>query len=81
MESPTLPASSRPAAGPQDLTTGELGRYGLGVVVRQLRLVDAAALQPLSRVYCLGCGRAVEHESRVQGWWFCLNACNTETSH
>ncbi len=82
MESLLRPlASSAPANGPRDLTSVELERYGLGVVVRHLRTVGIPKTEPLNRVYCLFCGIAIEHESRAQGWWLCRNECHTRGSH
>ena len=67
--------------GPQDLTGGELGRYGLGVVVRVLGLPGAPVSELLRRLYCLLCGRAVEHEVRLAQWWICGRDCNAPASH
>jgi len=78
LESATLvPASTEFSAGPQDLTDAELGRFGLGVVIRKLPRTGALLARVLQRVYCLFCGRAVAHELRPAGWWFCGNACNS----
>lgn len=63
---------------PQDLSAFELARYGLGVVVRDLRTRAAPEAQ-LQRVYCLHCGMAVDSESRASEgalWWVCLRDCN-----
>jgi len=77
MESGTLFVKSSPnSGGPQDLTEAELGVFGLGVVVRMLRVAGAAAGAPLRRVYCLLCGIAIDHAPRAAGWWFCRNECN-----
>jgi hypothetical protein len=81
MESGTQSVRSVPtAAGPQDLSEVELGVFGLGVVVRMLRVAGAAAAAPLRRVYCLFCGIAVDHEPAAAGWWFCRNECNARGS-
>ncbi len=80
MESGTHSVRSIPtSAGPQDLSEVGLGVFGLGVVVRLLRVAgvpDAA----LRRVYCLFCGIAVDHEPAAAGWWFCRNECNARGS-
>ncbi len=76
-----VPVSTEFRTGPEDLTSVELGRFGLGVVVRHLRGTGTAVAQPLNRVYCLFCGIAIEHELRTNGWWFCKNACNALESH
>ena len=81
MESGTLSTRSIPtSAGPQDLTEVELGLFGLGVIVRVLRVAGAPLVAPLRRVYCLLCGIAIDHEPRAAGWWFCRNECNARGS-
>lgn len=81
MESLAARASTPAPTGPQDLSRGELERFGLGVVVRHLRVQDAPLMPQLSRVYCLFCGIAIDHEQRAHGWWFCRNECNVRSSH
>ena len=58
----------------------ELGVFGLGVVVRMLRVAGVAAAAPLRRVYCQLCGVAIAHEPGADGWWFCRNECNARGS-
>jgi len=58
------------------LTSVELGRFGLGVVVRHLRTPGVPVTPTLNRVYCLFCGIAIDHELRAFEWWHCQNACN-----
>ena len=83
MESATLlPSASEFSAGPQDLTTVELGRFGLGVVTRRLRVAGARMTSLLNRVYCLFCGVAIDHEAGGGAeWWFCRNECNVRDGH
>ena len=82
MESATLlPATSEFSAGPQNLTTVELGRFGLGVVTRHLRVAGVRMASPLNRVYCLFCGIAIDHEGGGAEWWFCRNDCNVQDGH
>ena len=77
MENATLlPVSSEFSAGPQSLTTVELGRFGLGVVTRHLRVEGVRMASPLNRVYCLFCGIAIDHELGGAEWWFCRNECH-----
>ncbi len=78
MDSVPVPESVPVVAGPQDLTSVELGRYGLGVVVRSLRFPGVPLASLLHRVYCLFCGIAIDHQPAGHGWWFCRNACNAE---
>jgi hypothetical protein len=81
MESGTLSVNATPiSAGPRNLSQVELGVFGLGVVVRMLRVAGAAAAAPLLRVYCQLCGIAIDHEPRAAGWWFCRNECNAPGS-
>jgi hypothetical protein len=70
------PASTEFSAGPQNLTTVELERFGLGVVTRHLRVAGVRMASPLNRVYCLFCGIAIDHEVGGAEWWFCRNDCN-----
>ena len=77
MENATsLSSSGGPSSGPQELTTLELGRFGLGVVVRHLPSPGVASAPTLNRVYCLSCGIAIDHEVRGSEWWLCGNSCN-----
>jgi hypothetical protein len=68
--------ATRVATGPLDFHLAELESYGLGIVVRDLRLRGAPIPEPLRRLYCLSCGRAVAHEPPVPGWWICAQSCN-----
>jgi len=71
--------AARAATGPLDLHLGELEWFGLGIIVRDLRMRGAAMQEPLRRLYCLSCGRAVAHEPPNPGWWICGRGCNERT--
>jgi hypothetical protein len=71
-----VPIAMPTSAGPLDLTEVGLRPFGLGVIVRVLR-TRGMPPAPLSRVYCLLCGIAIDHEPRGAGWWCCRNECNT----
>ncbi|MEX0880529.1 MAG: hypothetical protein WEF99_14195 [Thermoanaerobaculia bacterium] len=61
--------------GPVDLSEAELGRCGLGVILRR-----APSGQSVTRIYCLRCGSQVSPERRdtdPRGWWACARGCNT----
>ena len=68
--------AARAATGPLDLHLAELEWFGLGIIVRDLRVRGAAMQEPLRRLYCLSCGRAVAHEPPIPGWWICGRGCN-----
>jgi hypothetical protein len=75
--SPEIPnRAARAAAGPLDLHLPELEWFGLGIIVRDLRVRGAALQEPLRRLYCLSCGRAVAHEPSIPEWWICGRGCN-----
>jgi hypothetical protein len=67
------------STGPLGFHLGELEWYGLGVIVRFLRIPGAAMQEPLRRLYCLCCGRAVAHEPLIPEWWICAQGCNGTT--
>ena len=66
------------ATGPGNHTAGELGRYGLGVVVRALRVPGSPASDALLRVYCIPCGLAISHDPPLSEWWICARGCNAD---
>ena len=77
-ESQVDPANLLHVTGPQGFSISELGRYGLGVIVRVLRFPGRPLLEPLRRLYCLPCGSAVAHEPLIAEWWICGRGCNAE---
>jgi hypothetical protein len=62
--------------GPNGLTNGDLTPYGLGAVVRDIRVAKSAPPDILTRLYCLLCGIAIDHHSLVADWWICGQGCN-----
>ena len=71
--------AARAPMGPLGFHLGELEWYGLGVIVRVLRVPGAPIQEPLRRLYCLSCGKAVAHEPLVAEWWICARGCNGTT--
>lgn len=71
--------AARAATGPGSFRLAELDRYGLGVIVRILRVPGTPVQEPLRRLYCLSCGRAVAHEPLIAEWWICTRGCNGAT--
>lgn len=67
------------AIGPLGFHLAELEGYGLGVIVRVLRVPGAPLQEPLRRLYCLSCGKAVAREPLIAEWWICARGCNGTT--
>ena len=61
--------------GPRDLSSGEIERFGLGRLVRNIKAVGT-----VTRLYCLRCGSQISLEGREadpERWWTCVRGCNT----